>query len=281
MNINAITQKRGAADSVRTRKWLQATIATVMGLFLLDTLLSGRIAFYINETRFEWLSWLATAILLIMGVLQIHELLTTRPPAPVKPKNEELINTFAHDTGGSGHEHAGHAHGGGGAPTWIMLGIVVIPLLMGVLIPAKPLGATAVANTGLSASFTGGVTNVLDIAPTDRNVLDWIRAFNTSKDYSEFNGQSADFIGFVYRDITLDEQKNFMLARFTVSCCVADASALGILIQDKDAQKWEQDAWVRVRGKFEVQAVKDQKTPVLIAESVEAVERPKTPYLYP
>jgi putative membrane protein len=122
---------------------------------------------------------------------------------------------------------------------------------------------------------------VLDIAPTDRNVLDWIRAFNTSKDYSEFNGQSADFIGFVYRDITLDEQKNFMLARFTVSCCVADASALGILIQDKDAQKWEQDAWVRVRGKFEVQAVKDQKTPVLIAESVEAVERPKTPYLYP
>lgn len=269
-------------DNVRTRKWIQATIATLMGLFLLDTLLSGRIAYYINESRFIWMTWVATGILLIMGVLQIYELMTTRTPAPLGKNKDELLNTFAHDTSGSGHEHAGHAHGGSGnAPSWLMLGIIAVPLIMAIVIPARPLGATAVASAGLSVSFTGGATNVLDIAPTDRTVLDWVRAFNTSKDYSEFNGQSADFIGFVYRDITLDETKNFMAARFAISCCVADASALAILIQTNDAQKFEQDAWVRVKGKFQVQALKDEKTPVLIAESVELVERPKTPYLYP
>jgi uncharacterized repeat protein (TIGR03943 family) len=271
-----------SSDSVRTRKWIQATIVTLLGLFLLDTLLSGRIAYYINESRFVWMSWFATAILLIMGFLQIYELMTTRTPVPIaKSKNGDLINTFAHDTSGSGHEHAGHAHAGNGAPSWIMLGIVAVPLILAIVIPAKPLGATAVANSGLSVSFTGGATNVMNIAPTDRNVLDWIRAFNTSKDYSEFNGQRADFIGFVYRDITFDETKNFMAARFAISCCVADASALGIRVQTDGAQKWEQDTWVRVKGKFQMQDVKGQDQPVLIAESVEPVERPKTPYLYP
>lgn len=272
------------AGSIRTRKWIQALIVTTLGLFLLDTLLSGRIAFYINESRFVWLSWLATAVLLIMGVLQIYELMTTRPAAPTttaKGAKTDLINTFAHDTSGSGHEHAGHAHGGNGAPSWLMLGIVAVPLVLALLIPAKPLGASAVANSGLSVSFTGGATNVMSIAPTDRNVLDWVRAFNTTKDVNEFNGQRADFIGFVYRDITFDESKTFMAARFAISCCVADASAIGIRIQANDAQKWEQDAWVRVRGKFQIQTVKDQPTPVLVAESIEPVERPKTPYLYP
>lgn len=275
---------------MRTRQWLQAAIVTFLGLFFLDVLLSGRIAFYINETRFIWLSWLATGILLIMGVVQIYGLMITNAPpkstdkSPAKSDVIAIDDKFGHTPGGSAHDHAGHAHDGGSqhAPGWGVLIVVAIPLIVALLIPAQPLGAAAAQNSGVSASFTGGnAVDVLSIAPQDRNVLDWIRVFNSSKNYGEFDGQSADFIGFVYRDITLNEASNFMVARFTISCCVADASALGVLVESKDAARLEQDTWVRVKGKFQAQTIKEQRTPVLIAESIEPIARPKTPYLYP
>jgi uncharacterized repeat protein (TIGR03943 family) len=193
------------------------------------------------------------------------------------------MNSFGHDpTSGSAHDHSAHNHSSmSHAPSWLVLGAIGLPLVMGLLIPAKPLSAGAVQTSGVSTSFSASKTDVLDVAPTDRNVLDWIRAFNTATDYSTFNGQQADLIGFVYRDIRMDQGKQFMVARFAVACCVADASALGVIVQAPNAAQWPQDAWVRVKGKFEAQSIGDQKSPVLVAETVENVAAPKQPYLYP
>lgn len=275
---------------MRTRQWIQAVLSLCMGLYLLDTLLSGRIAFYINIERFVWLSWVAAFILIAMGAAQVYELIRRSAnatqgrvrPAPT-PLGAPLIDSLAYDaTSGTSHDHAGHGQVvGGRGPSWLVLAAIAIPLVMGLAIPAKPLSAGAIQTSGVSAGFSASKTDVLSIAAADRNVLDWIRAFNTSTNYSEFNGQQADVIGFVYRDIRMDQGKQFMVARFAVACCVADASAIGVLVQTADAAKWPQDTWVRVKGKFDAQTIGDQKSPVLVAESVEAIAEPKQPYLYP
>lgn len=150
---------------------------------------------------------------------------------------------------------------------------------MGLIIPSKPLGAAAVKTSGLSTQFSsqGQQTSQFNVSPADRNVLDWVRAFNSSSGMNEFTGQPADLIGFVYRDIRFDGKPQFMIARFAISCCVADASALGVIVQTADAAKLTQDSWVHVKGKFVVQSVDQHDTPVLIAESVSKQLNPPIP----
>ena len=156
---------------------------------------------------------------------------------------------------------------------------------MGILIPAKPLGASAIGTNGVSTSFSAiqGSGNQTQLAtnPADRNVLDWVRAFNGSNNVQEFSGQQADLIGFVYRDVRFKDPTQFMTARFTISCCVADASAIGVIVQWPDASKLSQDGWIHVKGKFQVQKFDDQQTPILVAEMVENTSQPEHPYLYP
>jgi putative membrane protein len=259
-------------DSIRTRKWIRAALLLFLGLYLFDNMLTGRIYYYINE-RFGLFTWAAVAILLTMGVVSVVDLLReSRSEADEHHKHK-------HD-----HEH-GHDHQHGTAPSWLVLGILALPLALGVLMPARPLGASAVGSSGVSTSFSGlqsgGSSTQFAAAPQDRNVLDWARAFNTTANVDEFNGQQGDLIGFVYRDIRFKDSTQFMLARFTVSCCVADASAIGVIVQAKDAEKITQDSWVHVKGKFQVQTFDGQRTPILIADSVETTAQPEHPYLYP
>jgi uncharacterized membrane protein YcgQ (UPF0703/DUF1980 family) len=52
-------------------------------------------------------------------------------------------------------------------------------------------------------------------------------------------------------------------------------------VQTKDAEKFTQDSWVHVKGKFQIQTFDGQRTPILIADSIEVTGQPAHPYLYP
>jgi putative membrane protein len=266
-------------ESIRTRKWIRAVLLLFLGLYLFDNILTGRIYYYINE-RFALFTWAAVAILLTMGIVSIVDLLREPRTNTDGPHDHEPTHEHDHES----HEH-GHDHQHGTAPSWLVLGILALPLALGILVPVKPLGAFAVGSSGVSTSFSGlqsgGTSTQFSVAPQDRNVLDWVRAFNATTNVDEFNGQQGDLVGFVYRDIRFKDSAQFMLARFTVSCCVADASAIGVIVQAKDVDKIKQDSWVQVKGKFQVQTFDGQRTPILIADSVEVTGQPAHPYLYP
>ena len=151
------------------------------------------------------------------------------------------------------------------------------------MIPPAPLGASAVANKGFAAvapAGAGGSPVQIEMAPTDRTVLDWVRAFNYADDPAVFTGEPADVIGFVYHDSSLDEGE-FMVSRFTVTCCAADATGIGLRVAWPGAAALEGNAWVRVRGPVQAGTYAGRPIPVVIAESVEGVAPPVQPYLYP
>ncbi|MCC7451876.1 MAG: TIGR03943 family protein [Anaerolineae bacterium] len=260
---------------LRSRRWIQAVILLGLGLYFLDNMLSGRVYYYINQ-RFGWLTWLATFTFLVLGVMNLVDLIREQRSQSHEHDHEEHD---AHDH----HPHHDHAHGS--APSWVRLGIVGVPLILGVLVPAKPLGAAAVGSNGVSTTFSSlpgtGSSTQFTVAPTERNVLDWVRDFNGSGNVDEFNGQQADLVGFVYRDIRFKDANQFMVARFTVSCCVADASAIGVIVQSPQSASLSQDSWVRVKGTFQSQDFGGQRTPILVAESVQPTDQPEHPYLYP
>ncbi|MGG1660361.1 TIGR03943 family putative permease subunit [Brevibacillus sp. NRS-1366] len=95
----------------------------------------------------------------------------------------------------------------------------------------------------------------------------------------EFAGKELETLGFVYRQPDFTAQQ-FVVARFSVSCCTADASVFGILVEKPDSSKWAKDSWVKVRGKIEIRKVDGYEMLVLKANHVEPVKAPKDPYVY-
>ncbi len=192
--------EHGAATKTPLRAWLRPAILAGLGLYFNYNLASGNLTNYIN-VRFAWLSYLAAMLFLLLAAVTAYDLFNARR---------------------QGGQHT-HDHG----LSWAGLAIVAIPLVLGTFIPSRPLGANAVEGDLASGIAAIGSTTAFTSDPLTWNVLDWLRAINSSDDLSGFNGQQADVVGFVYRAESFPPT-TFMVARFVISCCAADASAIGL-----------------------------------------------------
>jgi putative membrane protein len=250
--------------SLRSYRILQALILFGLGIMFFQKFITDKLYYYINE-RFFWLVILAAAGLIILGAVLL----------------ESRAETQDHDHN-EGHDHD-HTHASGGK-RWVLV-IVAIPLALGYLIPANPLDANLIQSRGISneAIFSAnqGQGGIELNAPADqRTILDWIRAFNYSQDPAELQGETADVIGFVYHDPRLAEGQ-FLVGRLTVTCCVADAFAIGMVVEWPEAEQLKDNSWVHVRGPIQVLELDDVTLPLIVAESVKDTAPPAKPYLYP
>jgi uncharacterized repeat protein (TIGR03943 family) len=248
--LNQTPTSRSSASALRG--WIRAGLLLGLGGYFVYLIATGSLTNYINE-RFAWLSYAAAALFLLLGVFNALDLLR---PAPA-------------------------ALGGHADTSWAVIAIIAIPLLLGTLIPSRPLGVDAITGTVRTTTGVGASPNFATFMrpPLERNILDWLRAFNAAADYAEFNGQPADVIGFVYTEPSFDAGY-FMAARFTVSCCVADASAIGLPVYSPETDL-PPGEWVRVQGAFQLGAFRGEMLPILIASAVDVVPQPDHPYLYP
>ncbi|HEC21781.1 MAG TPA: TIGR03943 family protein [Chloroflexi bacterium] len=244
--------------SQRSIERFKALILILMAIFFAEKLVSGKLYFYIGP-RFGWLSALAVALFIILA---------------------GSYNMVGQQGTESEHEH--HDHGHEKTSAWSLL-IVSLPLILGTLIPARPLGASAVSSRGIATDLAPeGETSdrTLTIVPAERNILDWVRVISTSPDPAALAGEEADVVGFVYRDARFASDQ-FMVARFTITCCVADATAIGLVVQSPEASRYADDSWVRVKGTFAKGTLDGQPIPLIVADEITPVQPPEQPYLYP
>lgn len=234
------------ADSIA---WGKSLILFGMGAYLTLLVLTGNLDNYINQ-RFAWL--------VVVGALLFFVLALTNLRAITNPEGRE------------GEHHHYHI-------SWDILLVVAFPLLLALLIPSRSLGIEAV-NGGVSLNPVG--IGRVTRSPLDRNILDWLREFDRAPTPAQFNGLPVDVVGFVYRE-PLHPEDGFMLARFTMSCCVADAFPIGMPVIADGAREFEAGEWLRVQGALKASAFGAEILPLLFAERIERVDEPRQPYLYP
>jgi uncharacterized repeat protein (TIGR03943 family) len=239
----------------RLYRSFQALLLLGMSIFLGVKAASGQLTFYINQ-RFIPLT--------ILGVVFLALLAQTLFAENQRSRKEE-----------DEREHAPAA-----ANLWVML----VPLLVGVLIPARPLDSSALTSKGFNANAplvsADSSAQLFETESEERNILDWLKLFNYESDVSQFYGQRASVIGFVYFDEALGENQ-FLVSRFVVSCCAADAFALGMVVEWEEAAALPQDAWALVKGRVNSVTLNGRVVPLIEAESVQIVPVPEQPYLFP
>ena len=243
---------------------LKAIVLAGLALMFYAKISDGTLTFYINS-RFAWLSFVAVLIFAALAMTLVYQVSERRKAAqptasdaPRPPGNRRKL-------------------------AWSGIAIMAIPMLLGLIVPARPLGASAVSSRGigLNAPDRPGTAKTLQNAQSGpRNVLDWLREFNMNADPATFKGRAVDVTGFVYRD-PRNGADQFWVSRFTISCCVADATAIGLLVQNAQGGSLKNDSWVHVTGKLDVGEFAGEKIPVILPDKITPIDQPQNPYLYP
>ena len=92
-------------------------------------------------------------------------------------------------------------------------------------------------------------------------------------------GKRIEITGFVFRERDFAPNE-FVVARYGVTCCVADATVYGILVRADDAATWENDTWVKVEGVIDEAKYKQWIIPIITNPKVTIVNMPEQPYVY-
>ena len=237
---------------------LKTLILIATGLFLYSRVLNDSIFFYINE-RFITLTVAASVGFILVAVSYYR-----------RSANHD------HD-----HDHGdGHGHG---SLTWLGWVIVAIPVVFGLLVRPQPLGAAAVSNREVNITSMTSVTapssdGRVNLQVGEKTIVDWLVEFQRQEP-TAFTGEEASVVGFVYRDERFGED-SFLVGRFILSCCVADASPVGLVVRWPSALELPTDQWVEVQGHFEVSTFDGLEIPILVADDIKLIDPPNNPYLY-
>lgn len=107
-----------------------------------------------------------------------------------------------------------------------------------------------------------------------------------SSDPVRFSGRKVKLTGFAFRAATTPQER-FYSTRFLITCCVADAEPLGLLVDGPGASSFENYVWVETEGVLEAVEVpnpysgKPQLVSLLRATSIVPTQKPSAEYLFP
>ncbi len=130
----------------KTVRKIQALVLGATGLFFLQKIWSGTLYFYINE-RFLVLTLLAALGFLALAQILIADLFPGRMSGDQAHTSPDVSDQDYQTYGLGENLSHDHEHGSKQFP-WALI-IVALPVLLGILIPTRPLGASAIANKGL------------------------------------------------------------------------------------------------------------------------------------
>jgi uncharacterized repeat protein (TIGR03943 family) len=210
-------------------------------------LLSGRTNLYLSTRT----SWIVPTGAIVLGIAAVGMLLAGRVAAPSPIRRGQALTSAA----------------------------LLLPVVLVLASPPATLGSFS---AGRKASFSGKGLQTFFGTFDERSEVTLL--FVAAAQFwpggaellAERAGTDVEFVGFVRRnpDTPADE---FLLTRFVVSCCVADATVTQVRVVNVPAGAFADDVWVQVRGQ-----IYPVGTEIIVtADAIEAVPAPEVPYLSP
>ncbi|MEA2520569.1 MAG: putative rane protein [Actinomycetota bacterium] len=223
------------------RRLLAGIVLAAWAALFWFVLLSGRTGLYLS-TRTAWLIPAGAGILTFATLGRLASSRSSDPP-PVRRSDLR-----------------------GGA-------LLVMPVIVLLALPTSTLGTFALGRrpvfgpTAPSGGISSGTLSMVDVA----------RAQATKEDLAALQRRAGETVvmqGFVAFQPG-EQSGEFLLSRFIITCCVADATETQVRVVDVPAGSAQANAWVQVTGRiypFGSQVIID-------AMSVKPIPRPADPYL--
>jgi putative membrane protein len=173
-----------------------------------------------------------------------------------------------------------HGHAVRPDTVWVRTGILALPLLYVFCGFGETLGSDALAQRSIgplgSLAVLGDMDDDFGSQVREEGHLDIqriVRGGNTML------GNDVTTVGQVGRDVG-EPDGHIVLFRFVVTCCVADAQPVGILVNCGNSPPPPKDAWFEVKGTVEKIRVAGRPALVIRRATLNKTSRPEQPYLY-
>jgi putative membrane protein len=179
-------------------------------------------------------------------------------------------------------------HGGArriSAASWVRGGMLLLPLLYmgGMLTGAAASGLNSFALQKRSLGLGWASDALAPAADDGSTAIDTRQAISLGYITRHLHGLSGSRViteGRVSFDDTLPAGQ-FVIYRFVVVCCAADAIPVQIVIKSPRPIAFKSDDWIRVAGTVRT-GMQDGKTvPVIEADQIDPIAAPDDPYLSP
>jgi putative membrane protein len=225
------------------RRLLAGTMLTAWATLFWFILMTGRTGLYLS-TRTAWLIPTGAGVLTFAALGRLASSRSADPP-PVRRS----------DVRGAA--------------------LMLIPVVVLLSLPAATLGTFAlgrrpvfgVGATAPSGGISSGTLSMVDVA----------RAQATKEDLAALQRRAGETVvmdGFVATNPG-EPSDEFLLSRFIITCCVADATETQVRIVDVPAGSAQPDQWVEVTGR--IYPLGSQV--IVDATAVKPIPRPADPYL--
>lgn len=170
----------------------------------------------------------------------------------------------------------------------VRTGLLLLPLLYLAGGHGESLGSFAFGKRNLM-DWAAGMGSIADGLPSGNAALEIQKAaegngiernlLELQWNFVRLSGKKIRTLGQATKDESLP-RGYFVLFRFVISCCVADARPVALPVAYTEGNMPSSDDWVRVEGVLRVEEFRGRKALVIRAESVEKVEAPRDIYLY-
>lgn len=167
---------------------------------------------------------------------------------------------------------------------WIQAGFLLLPLWYAFASASGyTLGADAFAQrwvhmdadvlTGDAPARTDSSTESADDTPART-----VSLLDIALSDDELIGQRVVTIGQVYRGPEIPAG-HFVVFRFVITCCAADAQPVGVLVATSGQRLPEVDSWIRIEGKLDLIAHGEQQQYLIRPRIINNITSPRKTYL--
>jgi uncharacterized repeat protein (TIGR03943 family) len=162
----------------------------------------------------------------------------------------------------------------GGVGRYVRSLVFIVPLAVGFTLPERGLTSLAAIQWG-----AGDIAQAAQLAvEQEQQKAEWERGYESvsvigvALRLRETQAQKVAAMGLVVHRMELPADQ-FLLVRFRMICCAADAQPVAVPVRWADAASLKENAWVKVFGQT------DHGARALVADEVEPTKEPGNPYL--
>jgi putative membrane protein len=164
--------------------------------------------------------------------------------------------------------------------------LLAVPLLLAFIFPPRAL-ATFSANergtqiAGLTTFHGPSTVKRVSISVDTRSftMQDWVGALSADPNPNDYLGKPVRISGIVVHNSASVPAGYIMVVRYFVTCCIADARPVGLIVRDTSRGALQDNQWVTVNGAMASANYQGQKVAVVQPSSLQQTKS-ADPYIY-